>query len=58
MNSDFSKEPPEQPEILLQLRQKAAELRQIYAVLKDENKQLSQSFVGLSDRLDVLLREK
>lgn len=58
MNSDFSKEPPEQPEILLQLRQKAAELRQTYAVLKDENKQLSQSFVGLSDRLDVLLREK
>lgn len=58
MNSDFSKAPPEQPEILLQLRQKAAELRQTYAVLKDENKQLSQSFVGLSDRLDVLLREK
>ncbi len=58
MNSDFSKASPEQPEILLQLRQKAAELRQTYAVLKDENKQLSQSFVGLSDRLDVLLREK
>lgn len=54
LNSSISN--PEQPEILLQLRQKSAQLRQAHASLKDENKQLTQAFANYSDRLDVLLK--
>ena len=42
----------------MQLRQKAASLRENYAVLKEENKQLGYTFGNLSDRMNVLLKEK
>ena len=42
----------------MQLRQKAASLRENYAVLKEENKQLGYTFGNLSERMNVLLKEK
>lgn len=40
---------PEQPEILLQLRQKAADLRSQQAILRDRNKELAHSLAHASD---------
>jgi hypothetical protein len=49
---------PEQPEILLQLRQKAADLRSTQQSLREQNKQLSGGVAQASDQLNVLLRER
>lgn len=49
---------PEQPEILLQLRQKAADLRATQQSLREHNKQLSGGVAQASDQLNVLLRER
>jgi chromosome segregation ATPase len=49
---------PEQPEILLQLRQKAAELRNSQASLRDQNKQLAGGVASASEELGALLRER
>lgn len=49
---------PEQPEILLQLRQKASELRAEQSSLREENKNYANSLARSSDELDALLREK
>ena len=57
MNSNHS-EQGEPPEILLQLRQKAVQLRENYAELKEDNKVLGNTYGELSDRFNVLMREK
>jgi hypothetical protein len=49
---------PEQPEILLQLRQKAADLRATQQSLREQNKYLSGGVSQASEQLGVLLRER
>jgi hypothetical protein len=49
---------PEQPEVLLQLRQKAADLRALQNSIRESNKQIASGVGQASDELNTLLREK
>lgn len=54
----MNQEIPEQPEILIQLRQKAAELRKIQSLQKEKNKNLVASLTKSSQQLNTYLKEK
>lgn len=54
----MNQEIPEQPEILIQLRQKAAELRKIQSLQKEKNKNLVASLAKSSQQLNTYLKEK